>query len=223
MFCFPTRSRPHNHRRFIKAYRETEATHPCWVRLDDDDPKLAEYDDIALPDGWLKTVGPRLPNRCNGAVEEMYRLFPTESVYGLMADDLIPRTQYWDRRLIEAAGNNRLAYADDGFQHETVATHPVIGGDLVRTIGWLAIPGVLHSFVDTALHTIAFRTGRLVYLPDVLVEHMHPLANKAPVDEVHRYQETYVHDSTVFYRWQGKELRPIVERILAKWPVQKAA
>ena len=86
-----------------------------------------------------------------------------------------------------------------------------------------AIPGVLHSFVDTALHTIAFRSGRLVYLPDVLVEHMHPLANKAPVDEVHRYQETYTYDSTVFYRWQGKELRPIVERIKVRFDQPMAA
>jgi hypothetical protein len=222
VFSLPTRSRPHNLARFIEAYRETEASHPVWLRLDDCDPHLADYDAIPLPDHWLKTVGPRLPNRCNGAVAEMFNLFPNEPVYGLLADDLIPRTKHWDQKLIEAAGDSRLAYGDDGFMGEGLATHPVIGGELARAIGWLVLPGVLHSFVDTALFTIALRAKRLVYLPEVKVEHMHPLAKKAPEDEIHRFRETYVPDQAVFYRWQGTELRPIVDRVKARFE-QKAA
>lgn len=105
---------------------------------------------------------------------------------------------------------------------EGLATHPVIGGELARAIGWLVLPGVLHSFVDTALFTIALRAKRLVYLPDVKVEHMHPLAKKAPEDEVYRFRETYVPDQAVFYKWQGTELRPIVDRVRARFE-QKAA
>jgi len=223
MFSLPSRSRPHNLRRFLDAYEATYATHPVWLRLDQDDPRLGEYDAIHLPENWLKTVGPRHPNRCNGCVAEMFALFPREPVYGLLADDLIPRTESWDRALIEAAGPDRLAYGDDGLHGQNLATHPVIGGELARTIGWLVLPTVLHSFVDTALFAIAHRSGRLVYLPDVKLEHMHPLAKgddgkpKAEMDEVYRFPETYIQDQAAFYKWQGADLRPIVERIRARF------
>lgn len=232
MFSLPSRGRPHNLRRFVAAYEATGATHPVWVRLDDDDPSLTDYDAIALPHNWLKTVGPRHPNRCNGAVAEMFAVFPDEPVYGLMADDLIPRTQGWDRALIDAAGPDRLAYADDGKWGEKLSTHPVIGGDLARAIGWLVLPTLLHSFVDTVLFTVAMRVGRLSYLPDVKLEHMHPLAldangkPKAEMDEIYRFHETYVADQREFFRWQGKELRVVVERVKAKfgepWPLRAA-
>ena len=229
MFSLPSRGRPHNLRRFLDAYEATYATAPMWLRLDDDDPALGAYDAITLPDNWLKTVGPRHPNRCNGCVAEMYRLFPDEPVYGLMADDLIPRTEAWDARLIEAAGSSRLAYADDGKWGQELATHPVIGGDLVRAIGWLVLPTVLHSFVDTALFAIAHRAGRLAYCPDVKLEHMHPLANdnhgkpKAEMDETYRFHETYMPDQAAFYRWQGVDLRPVVERVKARFADAEAA
>jgi hypothetical protein len=229
MFSLPSRGRPHNLRRFLAAYEDTGATHPVWLRLDTDDPALPEYDAIHLPDHWLKTVGPRHPNRCNGAVAEMFAAFPDEPVYGLLADDLIPRTQGWDSKLIEAAGTHKLAFPDDGMNGPNLATHPVIGGDLARAIGWLVLPGVLHSFVDTALYVIAGHCGLLVHLPDVLVEHMHPLARdkqgnpKAANDGIYRYAETYTRDSAVFYKWQGKDLRPVVERVRARFPQAKAA
>ncbi len=229
MFSLPTRGRPHNLRRFLAAYEDTRATAPMWLRLDRDDPALAEYDAITLPDHWLKTVGPRLENRCNGCVAEMYATFPDEPVYGLMADDLIPRTDRWDAHLIEAAGSSRLAYGDDGKWGAELATHPVIGGDLARAIGWLVLPTVLHSFVDTALFVIASRAKRLAYLPEVKLEHMHPLANdehgrpKAEMDDTYRFRETYVPDQAAFYKWQGTDLRPVVDRVRARFPEKAAA
>lgn len=229
MFSLPSRGRPHNLRRFLDAYEATRATAPMWLRLDLDDPSLPEYDRILLPDHWLKTVGPRHPNRCNGCVAEMFSAFPDEAHYGLMADDLIPRTDQWDAKLIEAAGSSRLAYPDDGKWGADLATHPVLGGDLVRAIGWLVLPTVLHSFVDTALFAIAHRSGRAVYLPEVLVEHMHPLANdnhgrpKAEMDATYRYAETYGPDQTAFYKWQGTDLRPVVDRVKARFAEQAAA
>ena len=229
MFSLPSRGRPHNLRRFLAAYEETRATAPMWVRLDLDDVMLPEYDRITLPDHWLKTVGPRHPNRCNGCVAEMFRAFPDEPVYGLMADDLIPRTDRWDARLIEAAGSSRLAYADDGKWGHELATHPVVGGDLARAIGWLVLPTVLHSFVDTALFAIAMRSNRLAYLPDVKVEHMHPLAHdqhgrpKAEMDDTYRFPETYIPDQAAFYKWQGTDLRPTVERTMRTFNDKVAA
>lgn len=229
MFSLPSRGRPHNLQRFLDAYEATGAKAPVWLRLDEDDPRLADYDTIDLPPHWSKTVGKRHPNRCNGCVAEMFELFPDEPNYGLMADDLIPRTQGWDAKLVEAAGRDCLSYGDDGLNGESLATHPVVGGELARAIGWLVLPTVLHSFVDTALFAIAYRAGRLRYLPEVKLEHMHPLAMnenhqpKAEMDETYRFAEVYTHDQAAFYKWQGTELRPVVERVKAALDKKQAA
>lgn len=228
MFSLPSRGRPHNLRRFLDAYAATRATAPVWLRLDADDPALPEYDAITLPGHWRKTVGPRLPNRCNGCVAEMFETFPDEAAYGLMADDLIPRTIGWDQDLIHAAGHDGLAYGDDLLHGVNLATHPVLGGDFARAIGWLVLPTVLHSFVDTALHLIAMKSGRARYCPNVIVEHMHPLAAglngkpKAPEDDTYRFRATYAEDQRAFQHWQKTGLDSVVERVNAHF-AQKAA
>ena len=221
MFSLPSRGRPHNLRRFLDAYKATHAAALVWVRLDADDPALADYNAIALPDHWLKTVGLRLPNRCNGCVAEMFETFPDEDCYGLMADDLIPRTVGWDRELIYAASHDGLAYGDDLLHGVNLATHPVLGGEFVRAIGWLVLPSVLHSYVDTALHLIALKCGRARYCPNVIVEHMHPLATtpdgkpKAPTDATYRWHTTYTEDEEAFRRWKAAELDSVVQRVSA--------
>lgn len=213
MFSLPSRGRPWNFARFVGAYLATSASVPVWVRLDEDDETLGDYAKVRIPSNWRIDVGPRLPNRCNGAVAEMFERFPHEAVYGLLADDLLPMTPRWDAMLVSAAERGYLAYGDDGLQGKALATHPVLGGDLVRAIGWLVLPGVLHSFVDTALFAIACRAGRARYLQHVHVEHLHPIAGKAPMDAVYRFNETFEADRAVFERWARDELPGVVDRV----------
>ena len=214
MFSLPSRGRPHNLARFLEAYRQTKATAPVRLRLDQDDPDLDSYYAIEIPQNWERMARPR-SNGANPAHAELFAEKPDLLWYGLIADDVIPRTPEWDQILIDAAGRDKLAYADDGFQGEKLATHPVIGGDMVRSIGWLVCPDLGHSYADTALHLIAQKTGRCVYRGDVLLEHMHPLANKAQPDKTYRYAEGFVADTQRFHKWRGMSLRPIVEKLKA--------
>ncbi len=214
-FSLPSRSRPDKLARFLDGYTATGATAPVRLRLDADDVDLDAYHEIILPPSWLKVVRPRLPGGANAAHAEMFEQSPELDWYGLLADDVVPRTPGWDKALIDAAGKDRLAFADDGFQHGNLATHPVIGGDMIRAIGWLCCPAVGHNYADTCLHLIAQKSGREVYLPDVVVEHMHPLAGKGQQDATYRYAQDFVADTAKFYKWRGMSLRPIVEKLKA--------
>lgn len=187
---------------------------PVWVRVDRDDPCFAEYAELlaALPFGWQAHVGDPLGG-CTPIVREFFALYPSLQWYGLLGDDVVPRTLAWDVKLVEAALPDGLAYADDGFQGEKLATHPVIAGELVRAIGFLAPPELDHSFVDTVLHEIARETGRLRFLPHVVLEHLHPAAGKAPEDATYRYRETFERDRRAFERFMATRFRRVVARV----------
>jgi hypothetical protein len=191
----------------------TNATARVWVRLDEDDPKLAEYQALSYPEHWIVEIGPTPDRRCVGAVDEMFQKYPNEKFYGLLGDDLLPRTDRWDVHLAKAAGTSRLAFGDDGHNHANLATHPVVGGDLVRAIGWLVLPGVQHSFVDRALHEIAIGADRVQYMPGVVTEHLHPIAGKSKMDETYRFSESYDADKAVFSAWEQIEMPLVIQRV----------
>jgi hypothetical protein len=215
IWSLPSRGRPESMQRFIDAYKATDATCRVFVWIDSDDPSRPEYEKIDYPEHWIVETGPRFEKRCNGVIEEMFRRFPDASAYGFLADDLLPKTERWDARLVNAARRDRIAYGDDCLQREKLATHPVIGGDMARTIGWLVMPGVEQYFVDTALHSIAKATGRLVYVPDVVVEHLHPCAGKAPLDETYRVTDVELieREQAAYERWCDADLPAIAKRV----------
>lgn len=183
----PSRGRPE---RFAAMRHSAEVTAEgpiefC-VRLDRDDPRWHEYD---LRD-CLTLVGDRgvLSQAWNDAAE-----LAAGDLLMLAADDLIFRTTGWDTAVGEAVPPDGigLIYADDGFQHEQLATHPFLTRRWVSTVGTFVPPYFRAGHNDTWLHDVARRIDRAIYLPDVHIEHMHPTAGKSDMDAT--YAEQFVH------------------------------
>lgn len=209
MFILPSRGRPHNLRRLLNSSLDTGAQARTIVYLDEDDPALGEYRKIDYPDWWVVHVGQ--PVGLGGVYKWVFETFPRLDYYGFLGDDLIPRTKDWDKKLIEAAGAGDISYGDDGNWGGKLATHPCIGGALVRHMGWLCYPGLKKLFIDTVWHTIGAKLGRLHYLPDVKLEHMHYLFGKAQHDETYGDQATmFAHDED-YYRKFTNEWEPVLE------------
>jgi hypothetical protein len=173
VIVLPSRARPQRLQQFIDGYRATGATAPIWLRLDACDPYLDGYRDGPLrdlPATFDVHIGPR--TKFVGACNELLERFPGAGYYGFMADDIVPRTPGWDAALIDAAGSDRVAWGNDLYQAPK-CTHPIIGGDLMRAVGWFAAPGFLHWYIDTTWEHLANATGRGMYLPDIVTEHVH--------------------------------------------------
>lgn len=189
MWIVPSRGRPHNCRRLFAA----EWNAPVLIIADFDDPMVGAYS--ALDHVVFQTRAP-----LSEAYNRVFQQSPDLPWYGIGADDMLPETPGWDLALIEAAGSDGLAFGDDGINGGRHATHFVLGGDLVREIGWLALPGLSRIFIDTVWNEIAEARGVRRYLPDVKLTHLH-FSTGAPRDETYRKPDKQS-DRAIYEQWR---------------------
>lgn len=104
---------------------------------------------------------------------------------GFMGDDHYPTTPLWDEKLCRSLdGRPGVAYGNDLLQRENLPTACVISAELVRALGYMVPEPLVHLYLDDFWKTLGMAT-RLVYRGDVVIEHLHPAARKAPVDQVY--------------------------------------
>lgn len=213
----PTRGRPDNLRALINCFAVTEATYADGVALvavtDADDPRLEDYQsmmlrlriqnpgldihEIVLPQ-WLPLV-PKLNYAAQLLADDWYAL-------GFMGDDHWPRTKHWHRQFLGVLGElgTGIAYGNDLIQGHKLPTQWVMTGDVVQAWGGMVPARVEHLYCDNAVLMAGRALGRLRYLPEVIIEHMHPVAGKAKVDEQYARVNSpvqYEQDGLRYQKW----------------------
>lgn len=168
----------------------TAAWNTCTARtlfafaVDDDDPTLAGYAD-GPGHLWHNFGAKTMVAALNGAAAGILSLYPDTFAVAFMGDDHRPRTPGWDSAYLDALHElgTGIVYGDDLLQGENIPTQVAMTADIVRTLGHMAPPTLTHLFVDNYWRDLGQAAGCLRYLPDVVVEHLHPFAGKAPMDE----------------------------------------
>lgn len=212
MWILATRTRVENCERFITGWNESQATTPVYVRLDTCDPFLDQMRSLPWPKEFCIHVGARQGLRA--AMEEMFQAHPTEPWYGILADDLIPRTHKWDQLLVECAGLKKISYPNDMGRKTKLPTHPCVGGDLVRAQGWFGLPVVRHYCVDSVYRYIGDHLGIKHRLDNVVVEHVHYSEKKSERDGL--YRETSVFkdaDDGAYAEWLRTKGPALIQRL----------
>jgi hypothetical protein len=188
----PSRGRPENVARLISAMDATMdlMMTRLFVIVDEDDPKQADYQYLlqnsphwafCITNSYYYKIGPILNAVSrNSAKNAKYIAF--------MGDDHCPRTYHWDQHLVEALdGKPGVSYGNDLFQGDNLPTAVCISSDVIRALGYMCPPGLEHLYLDNFWKELGQRLGNLKYLPDVIIEHLHPLAGKAEVDAGYQY------------------------------------
>ena len=212
----PSRGRPQNIAGLVRCWQETTTDAHLMVAVDNDDPALSGYLDLELPalePLVTLAVGPR--RRMVGTLNHL--AVPAAGNYfalGFMGDDHRPRTPGWDSELVKALREmgTGIVYGDDLFQGERLPTAAVMTSDIVRVLGYMVPPSLTHLYVDNTWKAWGEGVGRLRYLPDVVLEHAHPLhprGAKAAWDP--GYAEVndpsmYARDGAAFQRYVATEL-----------------
>jgi hypothetical protein len=150
--------------------------------IDDDDK--SEYSEAVLA---RASINPRL--RMGGTLNLLATKHAEDYEYlAFMGDDHRPRTEGWDRILANAIGERPgVAYGDDLLQGANLPTAVLLSADIVRKIGYMVPPSLVHMYMDNFWKEFGQRIGNLVYKEDVVIEHLHYLAGKAINDL--QYQE----------------------------------
>ena len=190
LMIVPTRGRPDSVPAILDCWRQTGATADLLFAVDDDDPMLAGYREHmeTINDPRIHWVtGPRL-RLCGTLNQVALQMAPRYRFLAFMGDDHRPRTVGWDERFrICLSGGPGIVYGNDLLQGEIMATAVAMTSDIVTTLGYMAPPTLVHLCLDLVWMDWGRGMGRITYLGDVILEHMHPANGKAAMDA--GYQE----------------------------------
>lgn len=194
LWIVPSRGRPENVERLINHFRVTKCEADLMICVDTDDPRADEYSALAahysLDSSWLYfRFGERL--RLGGTLNKHALLEAGDYAYiGFMGDDHRPASFLWDAIMVKNLrdmGNVGFVYGDDLFQGVNLPTAVCMTSNIIRTLGYMVPPTMTHLYLDNFWLELGRACGCIKYLDHVIIEHVHPAAGKAEMDE--RYSE----------------------------------
>lgn len=177
----PSRGRPENGHALLEAFEQTGTVADLFFVLDAGDPTARDYPAPAEGRFRLTVEGRGMVaalNRAAGYVSGFAR------AVAFLGDDHRPRTPAWDGRLLDELDRlgTGIVYGNDLLQGEQMPTAVAMTSDIVQALGYMAPPSLQHLNVDVVWREWGKAIDRLVYLDDVVIEHLHPAVGKAPLD-----------------------------------------
>lgn len=199
----PSKGRPEKAQELLDSFNATK-------RLDD--TKLVFVIDEGEVDypGLLAIIPPSGRRGMVDPLNTAYRVIAENETWdtiGFVGDDHRFRTPGWDAIFSEilAAGGGGLIYGNDlNWPNGEIPTMIFGSAWVWDALGWMALPSCQHLYVDNAWRVIGEETNRLWYVPEVIIEHVHPAYSKAEWDEGYRAvnsSEMYSHDRAAFEAW----------------------
>lgn len=183
------------------------------VLVNEDDPRRDDYLRLSP---WPVRLIPAGSRACD-AHRFAFREYPDEPFYGIISDDFVPQTPAWHEKMAEAAGSGHIANPKGGpGWPRKMRTALCIGGDLVRAMGFIVPDHINHNFADDVWDLVGNTFRLIVPLPDVLIEHRHPLYGTAKADATYaRGSADFDQDRVRFSQWQANEWPAVAARVAA--------
>lgn len=208
----PSRGRPENVERLCVALQETDSIADLYVGVDADDSDLNEYKNIEHRFRDINLIISNKRQRFAATVNSLSKLLCNDYKYlGWQGDDHVPRTIHWDRHYVYELERMQVGvvYGDDLVMGEAIATELAFTSNIVKTLGYAIPEGFVHLYVDNYFMELGRSIDRLKYLPDVVIQHMHPCVGKAEEDLTYREAnspENWTNDRMRFEKYILEEL-----------------
>lgn len=189
LVIIPTRGRPQAIPEIMQAWDDTGATADVLFAVDTDDPELAGYKTHAATykaDSRVRFVFGKRRRLVGTLNQQAVKAAKAYRFLGFMGDDHRPRVaeQAWDARIrICLSGGPGIVYGNDLLMGEQMPTAVAMTSDIVSTLAYMAPSTMVHLCVDLCWLDWGKGMGRITYLDDMVIEHLHPAAGKAAVDQ----------------------------------------
>lgn len=228
----PTRGRPENIRKVISAWDFTNGwDHADLILIvDADDPELAGY--RALEEELAQGPDPSAPillqlyqvprwmpmvHKLDLAARELADRY---WALGFAGDDHLPQTIGWAKRYVDVLQElgTGMVYGDDGYQGAKLSTEWAMTSDVIRALGRMVPARVEHMYCDNAVLGLFTAAGAVRHLPEIRIEHMHPVAGKARTDAQYERvnsRDQMSRDRAAYQTWQATERAAHVQVVRA--------
>lgn len=213
----PSRGRPQSVARMVEAWRATGAldvAHLVWA-VDADDPEIDGYRQAVPAEAgsapvsryevpeWMPMVR-KLDLVATDAAE-------TYPMLGFAGDDHRPRTHGWATRYISElrALGTGIVYGNDRIQGERLPTQWAMTANIVRALGRMVPADVEHLYSDNSVLDLGRGADCIRYLPDVVIEHCHPVAGRGVWDRGYERvnsRRQYARDHAAYQRWRAERM-----------------
>jgi hypothetical protein len=200
----PTRNRPQAAYEMAATFRETAVLFATSLVLvvDHDDPELDAYREVPhrlnhssgvlLPSDPVMVMEVEGGSLTKATNEAAARVWDDDVIIGHVGDDHRFRTLGWDRTIMHALREPGIAYGDDLFQGPVLPTAVFMSAVIPRTL------------------------DRLHYLPDVIIEHMHPAAGKGERDAGYDVAiEARQEDKEAWLAWRRTRMVLDIQKVAA--------
>jgi len=217
MWLIPTRNRPQLMRDLITAIRKTGAPPEAAVMMDG-----CQYEDMDWPQNWhIHASKEHL--EMGGSINALMDLHLGRPFYGLLTDHSRPLTQDWSGRLEREAGDWGIASSVNGkprFNKRTGRQRLdcfAIGGKLVRALGYIWHPSMVHLYADDVLEDIGYSLGVLKFVPEVVFDELQlrdgTLRPDGNSQRVFRGRPYWPLDREAYARWLEHEFDQTISRL----------
>ena len=213
LVIIPARGRPDKAKVAFDALKNLSKISDFMIGLDDDDAH--NYPEL---DGVIREVNPRL--KMNGTLNLLSTKYADKyETITFMGDDHLVRTEGWDEKLYEPIKNRGfgIAYGNDLFQGENLPTMVMMSTNIIKELGFMAPPKLIHLFMDNFWKVFGQVLGCLDYKADVVIEHMHFMAGKSSSDAQYlevNSSDVSNHDALAFKEYAESQLKDDAIKVL---------
>lgn len=197
----PTRERPAQMTRFLESLDKSTFKKNALeviVYIDDDDKSAYSFSGYGFK--IEKIVGPR---RSMGGYNTYCLNKATGDIIILLNDDVIVKTACWDSQVRKIHQRYKdgiyLAYGNDLHKKKKISTFPILGRETCKIMVKPFPEDYSGALIDYHIFDVFKRIQklgyhRIIYLSDLIFEHMHFRAGKAKPDETYQKRSRFQDD-----------------------------
>lgn len=182
-WLLPSLNRAKLLKEFFESYIKAKSTTPITALVDRQDPQMAEYLKVELPDKCKLFITESV--LMADKVHEYWRQHKDLDWIGILNDDHRLVTEEWDKKIMAQLNGSNVVFTNDGgwnFPHR-ICGAICFSGKILRALDYVFPGGIKHLYSDDAWGFLFSRAQCAQGLGDVTVLHDHAYKKKELQDE----------------------------------------